>query len=101
VGPILGGIILSIAKWQWLFLINLPIALVVIILGLRLLPNTHAEQTKAFDWPGILILSAMLASFAYGINQINTSDFFNSLISLNVWPVLSTRLYLASPLSHH
>jgi len=94
VGPILGGIILTIAKWQWLFLINLPIALVVVILGMRLLPNTHSTETKTFDWLGIISLSAMLASFAYGINQINTSNFFGSLVSLNVWPFLFLGLVL-------
>ena len=41
VGPILGGIILTITSWQWLFLINLPIALIVIVMGWQLLPALH------------------------------------------------------------
>lgn len=88
VGPILGGIILSITSWQWLFIINLPIALVVIIMGWQLLPVTHPATTRPFDLAGMAILGIMLASLAYGLNQIDTQNFFGSLASLSVWPFL-------------
>ncbi len=88
VGPILGGIILSITGWQWLFIINLPIALVVIIMGWQLLPITHPSTNRPFDWAGMFILGIMLASLAYGLNQIDTQNFFSSLVSLSVWPFL-------------
>jgi EmrB/QacA subfamily drug resistance transporter len=88
VGPILGGIILSITGWQWLFIINLPIALVVIIMGWQLLPITHPATTRPFDLAGMAVLGIMLASLAYGLNQIDTQNFFSSLASLSVWPFL-------------
>ncbi len=88
VGPILGGIILAFAGWQWLFIINLPIALLVILMGLQLLPTTHPESRRPFDWAGILTLGVLLASLAYGLNQIDTQNFFASLISPGVWPFL-------------
>lgn len=88
VGPILGGIILSITGWQWLFIINLPIALIVIIIGWQLLPVTHPATSHPFDWTGMFVLGVMLASLAYGLNQIDTQNFFSSLASLNVWPFL-------------
>ena len=88
VGPILGGIILTITSWQWLFLINLPIALIVIVMGWQLLPTTHSTSNRPFDLSGMLVLGAMLASTTYGLNQIDTQNFFGSLASLNVWPFL-------------
>ena len=88
VGPILGGVILSITSWQWLFIINLPIALVVIIMGWQLLPVTRPAISRPFDWTGMFVLGVMLASLAYGLNQIDTQNFFNSLASLSVWPFL-------------
>jgi EmrB/QacA subfamily drug resistance transporter len=88
VGPILGGIILAFAGWQWLFIINLPIAIVVIIMGMQLLPATHSESRRPFDWAGMLALGILLASLAYGLNQIETQNFFSSLISPGVWPFL-------------
>ncbi len=88
VGPILGGIIMTFATWQWLFIINLPIAGIVIALGLRLLPTTHPETRRPFDWAGMIVLSTLLTALAYGLNQIDTRNFFTSLLSLNVWPFL-------------
>ena len=88
VGPILGGIILTIAGWQWLFIINLPIALAVVILGWQVLPVTHPASNRPFDWAGMLVLGVMLASLAYGLNQIDTQNFFSSVASLSVWPFL-------------
>jgi EmrB/QacA subfamily drug resistance transporter len=94
IGPILGGIILTVTGWQWLFIINLPIALIVIIMGWQLLPVTHPASTHTFDWAGMLILSVLLASLAFGLNQIDTQNFFSSLVSLNVWPFLLTGIIL-------
>ena len=88
IGPILGGIILSFTGWQWLFLINLPIAAVVIFMGLKLLPTTHPATQRPFDTAGMVVLGLMLASLAYGLNQIDTQNFFGSLVSLNVLPFL-------------
>lgn len=88
IGPILGGVILSLTTWHWLFLINLPIAALVITLSIRTLPNHRRAQVASFDLPGILVLSAMLASFAFALNQIDTEKFLQSLTSLNVYPFL-------------
>jgi EmrB/QacA subfamily drug resistance transporter len=94
VGPILGGIILTVTSWEWLFIINLPIALVVILMGWRLLPVTRPATNRPFDWAGMLVLGVMLASLAIGLNQIDTQNFFSSLASLNVWPFLLTGFVL-------
>ena len=88
VGPILGGIIMTFTVWQWLFIINLPIAAIVIGLGLRLLPTSHTETRYRFDWAGMLVLGVLLTALAFSLNQIDTQNFFESLISLNVWPFL-------------
>ncbi len=88
IGPILGGVILAIASWKWLFLINLPIAVVVIFFAWRELPATRPEQVSRFDWLGMATLAVLLASLAYGINQIDTTNVFNSIFSLQVLPFL-------------
>jgi len=94
VGPILGGIILTITGWQWLFIINLPVAAVVIFMGVRLLPTTRPETRHAFDWAGMLTLGVMLTALAYGLNQIDTQNFLGSLSSFNVWPFLIAAVIL-------
>ena len=94
IGPILGGVIMSFATWHWLFLINIPMALVVIFMGLRVLPVSRAEHTAKFDWLGMLLVAAALAAFAYGINQVDTSHFLSSFTSLAFWPYLLAALVL-------
>jgi len=88
IGPILGGIMLAFLSWQWLFVINLPIAAVVIVMSLTLLPASRPQTRGAFDWAGMLVLATLLASFAFGINRIDTTRFFGSLVSVAVWPFL-------------
>lgn len=94
IGPILGGVLLMVG-WQWLFIVNLPVALVVIVMSLRLLPATRTTSRKAFDWQGMAALSLALAALTYGINQIDTAHFGASLLSLPVWPFLLLALLLA------
>lgn len=94
VGPILGGVILSITTWQWLFLVNLPIAIVVIIMGWKLLPSIQTKASQTFDWAGLAVLSVLLASLTYSVNQIDTQYFFSSLVSIHVLPFLLLGLVL-------
>jgi MFS family permease len=94
IGPILGGIILSFTSWQWLFIVNLPVAVVVIVLGIRLLPVGGAKTRRPFDWAGMLVLGVLLASLAYGLNMIDTRNFIASGLSLNVWPFLVLAIVL-------
>lgn len=94
VGPLLGGLILTVASWQVLFLINLPVAILVIALGMQALPAGRPEARPSFDWGGIFSLSLLLAAFAYGLNQIDTENFLSSLASLKVWPFILAALGL-------
>ncbi len=88
IGPILGGVILSLTTWNWLFIINIPIAIVIIFLAYRLLPTTRPARVGSFDWKGMLVLAFLLSSLAFGINRIDTANFFSSMFSLSVLPFL-------------
>ena len=91
VGPILGGILLGLFGWRSLFLVNLPIALVVIVLSLVTLPATRPATRRPFDWAGMAVLGVLLAALAFGINQLDTAHFAASLITPAVWaPLLLT-----------
>jgi EmrB/QacA subfamily drug resistance transporter len=94
VGPILAGVILLVASWHWLFIINLPIAAVVVWLSWRVLPSTRGKRHQTFDLPGMALLGVTLASLTYGINQIDTKD-PSSLLSPNVLPFLLGTVILA------
>jgi EmrB/QacA subfamily drug resistance transporter len=93
IGPIIGGLLLMVS-WHWLFFINLPIALVVIVLALRILPATRPASAGRFDWPGMLVLGIALGSLAMALNQIDTQDFFASLGSMAVLPFFAVAVVL-------
>ncbi len=85
-GPVLGGLLLDYS-WQWLFIINLPILVVVLIGSLYILPKTKKNPEAKLDWAGIIVLSVIVSFLAYGINQIDTNN-LTSILSYNVWPFL-------------
>jgi EmrB/QacA subfamily drug resistance transporter len=61
-GPVLGGFLVSQASWRWIFLINLPVAVAVVLISVR-----HVPETKAPDQaPGFDIAGSILAILALG-----------------------------------
>lgn len=88
IGPVIAGVLLLWFKWNALFLINLPIAAVVIFYAWRLLPSKRSAVKPHFDWTGMVLIALLLASFAYGINNIEASEGFAGILSAHVLPFL-------------
>ncbi|MDR1490690.1 MAG: DHA2 family efflux MFS transporter permease subunit [Desulfovibrio sp.] len=62
-GPFLGGLLVSWASWEWIFLINIPVGLLGFILALRHMPEQAAENDSVpFDYPGFLLLALFMVS---------------------------------------
>jgi len=93
IGPVLGGILLQYA-WQWLFVINLPIAALLIVAAWRLLPTAGTTEIKPFDWFGALLLTLLLTGLAVAITNLDSADLMNSLLSIEVGPFLLVSIIL-------
>ncbi len=87
VGPVMGGLLLPFG-WHWLFLVNVPIAVVLIAGAVRLLPSISAATRKPLDIAGIVVLSLLLTCFVTGIGSIDSSALTDSLVSWRVAPAL-------------
>jgi MFS family permease len=87
IGPVLGGILLRYS-WQWLFMINLPIAIGLLIATWRLLPSGGSKEQLPFDWLGGIVLTTLLFGLAVGVTNLDTAVFAASFTSLQVWPFL-------------
>lgn len=84
VGPVLASILLVTASWPWIFLLNLPLALVVFVMGARALPSTRVYTTQPpFDYLGITTLAVTLASLTLGINRA-----LDTALGITLWPAL-------------
>lgn len=69
-GPILGGWLIEIASWHWIFLINLPIGIIALIAAFVILPSDNPSPSESFDFVGMLLLSPGLALFLFGISSV-------------------------------
>jgi MFS family permease len=68
VGPLLGGWLVVSAGWRWVFLLNLPLAIVVISVTLRHVPETRDDQAAPrFDVLGAGLAAAALAGITYSL----------------------------------
>lgn len=74
VGPAMGGIVLSLASWRWLFAISLPLAAVVFVLSARALPRSETASPRPFDGWGTASLTALLAALVVGLSGLNASE---------------------------
>jgi len=86
-GPIIGALLLPYG-WQWLFIINIPIAAIIIVLSFLILPASKGKKDVSFDWQGTIVFALMVGSLALGVNQIDTNNVMGSVESIYVWPFL-------------
>ncbi len=75
--------------WQWLFIVNLPIAAALMIASWRILPGALPRGVAMpFDWAGVLLLSAALAALALGLSNIDSHRLAASAAQPGVWGLL-------------
>ena len=70
IGPTLGSFILSISNWHWIFLINLPLGLLV-LLGVKYLPDVQPVKGR-FDWGSATLSMTTVGLLIVGIDYSST-----------------------------
>jgi EmrB/QacA subfamily drug resistance transporter len=70
IGPFLGGWLLQVASWRWIFVINVPVAVVVVALAVRHVPESRDPgATGRVDLPGGALVTLGLVGLTYGLIQ--------------------------------
>ena len=90
-GASAGSLILDIAgshNWQWIFYVNLPIAVLVLAAGWVFLPDHRENVVKPIDLLGTLLLVVMILSLLYGLRNLDFFDLSASLAGRDVYPFL-------------
>src|SRR4029077_18283720 len=77
VGPIFGGWLLTNFWWGWIFLMNVPVALLGIIAVVGLVPESRSPERPAIDPVGMVLSSGGLAAVTYGLIELGRNGWPN------------------------
>ncbi|MFD1174707.1 DHA2 family efflux MFS transporter permease subunit [Paenibacillus puldeungensis] len=69
IGPVLSGWLVEYQSWRWIFLINIPVGIICLLIGLRKLPKVERNKVPGFDKWGMVLGPLAFASLSYGVSQ--------------------------------
>jgi len=83
IGAPLGGFITRFLSWHWIFLINVPVGILAIVVGLRMIPESARPLRRSrnrFDVPGALLSLAGLAALVFSLSMGREKGWTSPLI---------------------
>jgi len=99
-GPVLGGWLIEHASWRWIFFINLPLAVAVIVTSLWHVPESHGPSAQRLDFLGALLVTLGLGGLVYGLVESPRLGWTNpgvatsllvALVCLSAFPFVEAR----------
>jgi EmrB/QacA subfamily drug resistance transporter len=71
IGPLLGGWLVNVSSWRAVFLLNLPIAVAVVLIGTRFVPESKDESVDGrLDWAGAVSAVVALGGLTYALIEV-------------------------------
>lgn len=68
-GPLIGGVIVAVSDWTWVFLVHGPIAALTLLLVLTSVEESRDPQARRLDWAGMVSLSLAVLGLAFYLTQ--------------------------------
>ncbi len=83
-GPTLGGLLVTAFDWRYIFFVNLPIGVAVLVLTVLIIPDLRLGRRHRIDIPGVLLATAALLAICYGLVEGQKYDWgtITSFISI-------------------
>ena len=86
IGPTISGIILNYLSWRWMFLIVLPIALVMLLIGMRFVENVTVTRKVTIDVFSVILSALGFGGLLYGLSQVGAPG--SASASTTLWVAL-------------
>ena len=80
IGPVLGGWLVEAVSWRAVFFINIPVAILVIIISLKYVPESSTAAKGRLDWPGAILATVGLGALVYGLIESASRGFAHPAI---------------------
>ncbi|GHO92194.1 MFS transporter [Reticulibacter mediterranei] len=100
-GLVVGGLLTSFIGWHWVFFVNVPIVVIIVVLSLLLVPESRsASSRQSYDLAGAVTVTAGLLLLVYAITQASNEGatllktavlFFVALVLLTVFILIELR----------
>ena len=87
IGPVLGGLLVQYASWRWVFFINVPLAVIVLLVLFWRVPESRNEalgEHARLDWLGAFLATLGLGGIVFGLIESNDLGFSNGLVLLSL-----------------
>jgi EmrB/QacA subfamily drug resistance transporter len=68
-GPTLGGFLVTTFDWRWIFFVNLPIGVIVLIASFGVIPSVRQERRHRLDVGGVAIATVALFCFSFALTE--------------------------------
>jgi EmrB/QacA subfamily drug resistance transporter len=68
-GPTVGGLLVTALDWRWIFFVNLPVGVLVLVMAVVIIPDTRPGRTHKLDIGGVLIATAALFCLVFGLTE--------------------------------
>ncbi|GAB2508416.1 DHA2 family efflux MFS transporter permease subunit [Paramicrobacterium agarici] len=74
VGPTVSGVILDVLGWRWMFILVLPIAVAMLVVGIKFISNVNEPRKLPISIPSIIVSAIGFGSLVYGLSNIGSGD---------------------------
>ena len=101
--PFVGGWLLGLGSWRWVFVVNIPVAAVVVLVAIRHMPETRDESAvgRRLDWIGAAAVTCFLGALTYGLIEARSGGQHFTTLAAGVLAVVGlvafVRIETSSP----
>jgi EmrB/QacA subfamily drug resistance transporter len=98
IGPVLAGWLVQFASWRWIFLINVPIGVIGVAIGIFSLPVLARQAAGTLDRYGVVLAPLAFAALSYGVSEGATSWTSTATIGGIAVGLVALALFIAAEL---